>query len=153
MKYFSCIILLLFCSLAFNMTVQASGNRYVGSKQCRGCHENEYDTYTKYARKATSFESIMVMKPKLTREEFETCFECHTTGYGKKGGFISPGETPDLKNAGCEVCHGPGSRHIELDGDIDAIKHNLVLDDCTKCHNKDRIKAFGFKPLLFGGAH
>jgi len=58
-----------------------------------------------------------------------------------------------LAEAGCEVCHGPGYDHVESGGDTDLIKRDLSLDDCAVCHNPERVSAFDFKPLLFGGAH
>jgi len=130
----------------------AEENSYVGAKACRECHAKEYENFMKYAKKADTFASIKVMKSKLTDEEYRSCFECHTTGYGKKGGFVSEQETPDLKNAGCEVCHGPGLFHAES-GDPEEIRYDLSIDDCTVCHNSHRVEAFDFKPLLFGGAH
>lgn len=133
-------------------TVFAQERIYVGSKACEECHSSEYETYVKFSKKASSFESIQVMEEKLTPQEYAGCFECHTTGHGKPGGFISEAQTPDLKNAGCEVCHGPGSLHVES-SDPDDIDHNITIEVCTTCHSPDRVKAFDFKPLLFGGAH
>ncbi|MBU1341879.1 MAG: cytochrome c family protein [Proteobacteria bacterium] len=130
----------------------AEDKAYIGSTACKDCHEKEYANYMKYAKKAGSFESIKKMKTKLTPEEYESCFECHTTGYGKKGGFVSEEKTPDLRDAGCEVCHGPGSSHAESQ-DPDLIIRDVKMENCNTCHNKDRIEAFDFKPLLFGGAH
>lgn len=130
----------------------AAENAYIGSAACKDCHEKEYSNYIKYAKKAKSFESIKKMKKKLTPEEYQACFECHTTGYKKKGGFVSEEKTPGLKNAGCEVCHGPGALHAESE-DPDQIIRNVNMERCNTCHNKDRVEAFGFKPLLFGGAH
>lgn len=125
---------------------------YVGSKTCQECHSEEYANHLKFSKKASSFESIRVMRPKLTDAEFTECFECHTTGYGKPGGFVSESQTPELKDAGCEVCHGPGSLHAES-GDPDDIDHDLTIDSCNTCHSVDRVNAFDYKPLLFGGAH
>ncbi|MBI9090232.1 MAG: cytochrome c family protein [Desulfobacterium sp.] len=125
---------------------------YVGSKACEDCHDKEYANHVKFSKKASSFESIRVMRSKLTAAEYNECLECHTTGYGKPGGFVSESQTPDLKNAGCEVCHGPGSLHAES-GDPDDIDHDLTVESCSTCHNADRVQAFDYKPLLFGGAH
>lgn len=125
---------------------------YIGSEACKDCHEQEYENFKKFAKKAKSFESIKKMEKKLTPGEYKICFECHTTGYGKKGGFISEEKTPGLKNAGCEVCHGPGSLHADSE-DPDLIEREISLEDCTICHNEDRVESFDFKPLLFGGAH
>ncbi|MEC4675594.1 MAG: multiheme c-type cytochrome, partial [Nitrospirota bacterium] len=80
------------------------------------------------------------------------CFSCHTTGYGRPGGFISAEETPQMKNAGCEVCHGPGELHVKTKKPGD-IKRKMTLEDCEKCHTSERVRAFRFKPLIHGGAH
>ena len=125
---------------------------YVGSKACKDCHENEYRNFITYAKKAHSYASIKKMKKGLTDTEFQNCFECHTTGYGKPGGFRSEQETPNLKDAGCEVCHGPGSLHCETE-DSEDIKGSLTTKDCEFCHNPERVETFNFKPLVYGGAH
>lgn len=130
----------------------ADEKTYVGSEACKECHEQEYENYAKYAKKADSFKSIKKMEKKLTPEEYTACFECHTTGYGKSGGFVSEQQTPHLMDAGCEVCHGPGSLHVENE-DPDEIISDISMENCNTCHSKDRVEAFDFKPLLFGGAH
>lgn len=126
---------------------------YLGSEACAECHQAEYANYAKYAKKAHSSKSIQIMASDLSAEEVKECYACHTTGYGRPGGFTSFAETPKLADAGCEVCHGPGSRHVEEGGDPSLIKRDLTLKDCEVCHNAERVGAFNFKPLLFGGAH
>jgi hypothetical protein len=125
---------------------------YVGSEVCKECHEDQFETFSKFAKKAHSYNSVKVMEKGLTDTEKKTCYACHTTGYGKPGGFISAKQTPHLKDAGCEVCHGPGSAHVDSE-DPDDIITELVVEDCQVCHNSERVAAFNFKPLLFGGAH
>lgn len=126
---------------------------YVGSDACADCHPDEYENFTKYAKKAKSSQSVQIMASDLTKKELEECYYCHTTGYGQPGGFISYEKTPELGNAGCEVCHGPGAEHVESGGDPTSIKGKLSLADCETCHNEERVSAFNFKPLLHGGAH
>ncbi len=126
--------------------------KYVGSEACKNCHENEYVSFMTYAKKATSFRSIERVKKGLTEDEIKGCYYCHTTGYGKPGGFISPEKTPHLKNAGCEVCHGPGEFHINSRNPAQ-IKKKLTLKDCEVCHTSERVQAFRYKPLIHGGAH
>ena len=131
----------------------SAASSYVGSKTCGDCHPNEYKSFTQNAKKAKSFHSILIMAPGLTQDELKGCYACHTTGYGSPGGFVSQEKTPELANAGCEVCHGPGSAHAESGGDKALIKAKLAVSDCTGCHNQERVKSFNFKPMLYGGAH
>ncbi|WP_029897335.1 cytochrome c family protein [Desulfohalovibrio reitneri] len=126
---------------------------FVGSQACQGCHPDEYENFTTHSKKATSAESVQMMASDLTPAELESCYGCHTTGYGQPGGFVSYEETPGMGDAGCEVCHGPGSLHVEYGGDPSVIKGSLALEDCTGCHNEERVESFDFKPLLYGGAH
>lgn len=155
MRMRNCAVALAAAVLLAWTYAQANDLRYVGSKKCADCHQAEYDNYTKFAKKSHSAKSVKLMAPKLTPEELKGCFSCHTTGYGKPGGFKSFQETPDLADAGCEVCHGPGSAHIDSGGDPSKIKgkKRLTLKDCESCHNSERVGAFNFKPLIYGGAH
>ncbi len=126
--------------------------KYVGTDACKDCHPSEYENFFKYAKKSKSFQSIERVKKNLTEKEIKKCYNCHTTGYGKAGGFISPEKTPHLKGAGCEVCHGPGELHVKTT-DRKYIKVNLKREDCEACHISERVQAFRFKPLIHGGAH
>jgi len=125
---------------------------FVGSDACEQCHADEYVSFMRYAKKSRSFQSIERLKKGLSEEEIKRCFACHTTGYGQQGGFVSPEETPHLMNAGCEVCHGPGSLHIASQNPQE-IKGSLVMEDCEKCHISERVRAFRYTPLIHGGAH
>jgi DnaJ-class molecular chaperone len=101
---------------------------------------------------ARSYSDVLVMKRGLTEEEYRKCLECHTTGFGKPGGFSSVQQTPLLKEVGCEACHGPGSIHVQSSDPKD-IKKVVSETDCQACHDSERIKAFRFRPMLYGGAH
>ncbi len=125
---------------------------YVGSKACSSCHEEEYQSFIKNSKKAHSFSSILKMKKGLSSNEIRECYKCHTTGYGKPGGFISEQATPHLKNVGCEACHGPGSAHVESEDASDIIG-KVDKESCNGCHNAERVNAFNYKPILYSGAH
>ena len=125
---------------------------FVGSLACRDCHPEEYANFMTYAKKSTSFQSIEKQMRHLTPDEITQCYPCHTTGYGQPGGFINLEETPHLKNAGCEVCHGPGEEHART-ADPETIIRNMSKKDCEVCHISERVKAFKYKPLIHGGAH
>lgn len=151
----SVIIFLLFFFFPAARSAEEVGQpEYVGAETCGECHDEAYESYLNNSKKAHSFNTVAKMqrRGKLTPEEFKGCFSCHTTGYGKPGGFISEAKTPRLKNAGCEVCHGPGSIHVESQEAAD-IEGEPVIERCLGCHNKDRVVAFGFRPLLRSGGH
>ncbi len=146
------LIGILWAAMAPVSVLANSGAEYVGSSVCSQCHEEQYESYLKYSKKSNSYQSILKMKKGLTEAELKQCLSCHTTGYGQPGGFVSAEKTPQLKNAGCEVCHGPGSAHAESE-DPDDIQRTLSIQNCEACHNEERVKTFDYKPLIFGGAH
>jgi hypothetical protein len=125
---------------------------YVGSETCKGCHDAQYESFLANSKKAKSYGSIQKMQKKITPAEFKDCLACHTTGYGEPGGFKSAEESPGLMNLGCEVCHGPGSLHAESRDPADLVL-KVSLQVCNRCHISERVAAFGFKPILYAGAH
>ncbi len=125
---------------------------YVGSEACKNCHPGEYRNFSAYAKKSQSFKSIERLRAELSQEEIKRCYSCHTTGYGRPGGFVSIEKTPYLKDAGCEVCHGPGSLHVKTKNPGD-IKGNVLSGECGQCHVSGIVNAFRYRPLIHGGAH
>lgn len=130
-------------------------NLYVGSSTCAGCHEKEYETFTKHSRKAKSDKSVKLMMKKLSAEELKGCYGCHTTGYGQPGGFVSFEKTPEMGHLGCESCHGPGSAHVDSGGAKAKIvgKGRMSIKQCEKCHNDPRVVNFRYKPRMYSGGH
>jgi len=139
--------------IAWPLMAQGSGNnKYVGSIACQGCHAKQCASFQSYSRHSRSFESVQKMKKELTPEEMKECYVCHTMGYGKPGGFISLEKTPELKNVGCEVCHGYGKLHVETRDPADIITE-ITIDLCNECHIEERVNAFRYKPIIFAGSH
>ncbi len=132
---------------------ESLSKEYVGSEACKDCHVHNYENFMRYASKSRSDKNVLLMLDKLTPSEQKECYECHTTGYGKPGGFVSFEETPELGHAGCEVCHGPGSEHA-LSGNPDLIIGRLTIEKhCSPCHEDERVRNINYKPLLHSGAH
>ena len=138
----------------------AAEHSYVGSKKCKMCHIKEWNSWaeTKMAK------AVEVLKPGQNDEAKKkvgldpakdytgdaTCLPCHTTGYGKPGGFVDMASTPDLAGVGCEMCHGAGgtytqSQHMSLSNKeykkADLVAVGLVGEiteaQCQHCHNKN----------------
>lgn len=96
---------------------------YTGSKKCKACHLKEWKSWAE-TKMAKSFD---VLKPGERAEaktgagldpdkdytKDPTCLPCHTTGYGKDGGFVDIESTPDHAGVGCEMCHGAGGTYIQ----------------------------------------
>ena len=116
----------LILAMALMLSSATAGDKvheFVGAKKCKMCHIKQFRSW-KTTRMASAFE---VLKPAAAAEakkangldpdkDFtsdEDCLGCHTTGYGKPGGFVSVEETPDLVGVGCESCHGPGSEYLK----------------------------------------
>jgi hypothetical protein len=127
-------------------------NGYVGEAACQPCHEKQFESFHKLSKKSHSYESVQKMAKGLPFDKLKVCFGCHTTGYGKPGGFISLEKTPDLQNAGCEVCHGPGKLHVATESP-DQIRRRVTLEVCRECHIEDRARAFRYKPKIYAGSH
>ena len=96
---------------------------YVGAKKCRSCHLKQFQTWEQ-TKMAKSFELLRAgvasgakkkanLDPEKDYTHDEKCLGCHTTGYGKPGGFVSLEKTPDLLGVQCEACHGPGSEYLK----------------------------------------
>jgi len=126
--------------------------RYVGSDACKSCHENEYKNFTAYAKKATSFRSIERVRKGLTEEEIKDVIRVIQPVTANRAVSSVLKKTPNLKNAGCEVCHGPGEFHVSTGGP-QHIKRKMKIEDCQVCHTSERVRAFRYKPMIHGGAH
>ena len=46
--------------------VFAEEKAYVGSESCQECHEDQYESYNAYSKKAHSYKSVKVMRKGLT---------------------------------------------------------------------------------------
>jgi len=166
-----------FSAMVLASSVAAGDAEYIGAKKCKACHIKQYKSWEKTAM-ATSFESL---KPGVKAEAKKkagldpgkdythdaACLECHTTGYGRPGGFRSIEETPDMANVQCEGCHGAGGNYLEVMktdkefklGDIKAVGFVMPSEDeqgCLRCHGErspfnervDPKYKFGFKERL-----
>jgi len=105
---------------------------YVGMDKCEKCHPEHVKTYSewKYSRNFR----ILEMRDK---QHDPKCLPCHTTGYGKPGGFKSVEDTPHMKNIQCEACHGPASLHVKAPTVQEHQKTLSIPQNlCTTCHHQ-----------------
>ncbi len=134
----------------------SSGAKFVGTKVCGECHSKALAVWEK-SDHAHAYDSLIKGRPELkdrwvSRIYDPECLACHTTGWHPQdvlryvGGFESKAKTPQMLHNGCENCHGPGSRHIQLieAGDKDAANKEVRLtlaeakkSHCVTCHDLD----------------
>ena len=105
------------------------GLEYVGSEACAECHDYEYEKWSTKAH-AHAFATLERVNSHYDPE----CVICHVVGMDYTSGFITPEKTPQMKNVGCENCHGPGSKHIENPSEE---KTSEPQSDCVQCHTPD----------------
>ena len=139
---------------------------YVGSKDCKKCHMKLYKSWAK-TKAATAFETLKPgqageaktkygLDPNKDYTKDKSCLSCHVTGFGGKDGYAIPDPTDkkavktaeNLEGSGCESCHGPGGKYIELFKEIKKSKRKYKVDElyavglrkmdasaCINCHN------------------
>jgi hypothetical protein len=124
---------------------------YVGSQACRGCHAAEHATWSEspHAHAVDTLETVR-------KQGNPDCLRCHTTGFGRPGGFPEkgqPAQHPDLASVGCESCHGPGGDHVAEGsakiGTIvslgDKCDSCVILQICGACHDDANDPGFDFE--------
>jgi hypothetical protein len=102
---------------------------YIGSKACELCHEYEYKKWQSKAH-AHAYATL----EKVGSQYDPECVVCHVVGMDYQSGFVSEEKTPDLKNVGCENCHGPGSEHLKTPETAKTARTKLV---CLDCHTSE----------------
>lgn len=137
-------------------------DQYVGSDACMKCHQDEYKIW-KASGHSKAFDTLTTRVP--PRHFDPECLSCHTTGwdpqhyYPYRGGYTDMKATAHLKQNGCENCHGPGGRHVDIEsGRMKVapkeqenarvemrITEKKTQDLCTKCHDNDNDPHFDFK--------
>ena len=137
------LLLLLILLMNTPETCAEPSATYVGWKNCETCHPEIAGSWQN-TRHAKAIESLKKSK----QETLPACVKCHVTGYEKDGGFIDNELTPEMAGVQCEVCHGPGSDHVEIWEEVYP-KKTLTpeqqgraqlpipnVDNCLKCHQQ-----------------
>ena len=124
---------------------------YVGSQACQSCHQAEFETWS-----ASPHGHAVATLEEAGKAQDADCLACHTTAYGKPGGFpegARPDAHADLARVGCESCHGPGGDHVGADakrvGTIlslgDKCDSCVILKVCGSCHDDANDPGFEFE--------
>ena len=115
---------------------QKQNRVYATDQTCLTCHATDHDLWSKtgHSRAYAALEEV--------NKSFDPeCLACHTTGFGKPGGFISEIDTPGLKNVQCEMCHGARLEHTQNPRGGFAEEAKAA---CGTCHVKKHSPNFNF---------
>ena len=134
-------------------TLLPTSASYVGSEACVGCHASEHETFA-----AGPHAKAMKTLAGEGQDGNAECQACHTTAFGKPGGFdtaLAAAEQEDLARVGCESCHGPGGNHVaegaEKIGTIvslgDKCDSCVILQICGGCHDDANDPGFEFEVM------
>ncbi|GEM_PF-517149 len=156
-----------------------SGYSYIGSEACSDCHEAEYEIWKEGTSqwkekhpgepgphsRATADLVLPGERTWVARNHDPECLSCHVTGWNAqkyfayKSGYWEHDKDSILYGSGCENCHGPGSRHAEIENGADAddlekenilkqlrIKKEVAKENlCSTCHDLNNSPDFEFE--------
>ena len=113
-----------------------SSHAFVGNDACAKCHVADC-THFASTKHAVAWSTLQQKGSQVD----PYCQQCHTTGYGAPGGFMSVSQSADRVNVGCESCHGPGQQHT-ADPTIRTLF--AAKDQCLQCHDRENSPAFEY---------
>lgn len=109
---------------------------YVGVSACARCHAPAVAVWN-HTWHAHAYGTLQSEGREFNLE----CVGCHVTGYDRPGGS-SITHVGKLQNVQCEVCHGPGSRHVADPIDEGAIVAKPDAVRCLDCHHSPHVEQF-----------
>ena len=115
---------------------------YTGEKDCRDCHNEQYNSWRQTVH-GRAFSDLIRNRESDQEEKVRRS----VTGWMEKGGFVDRRESSHLYNVQCESCHGRGSEHVKTKG---AALQTLVKPEttCVACHTPQNSPDFKLAEAL-----
>lgn len=133
------------------------GRTYIGAEKCGECHSQAYEVWSN-SKHSHAFSVLASGRPGeedtwVDRSFDAECITCHVTGWNPQqalryeSGYVDADSTPQFLNVQCENCHGPGSRHRDLQNgegteeermrELDFVRLPLAeaRTKCLECHD------------------
>jgi hypothetical protein len=120
---------------------------FVGRSACEKCHKRAVE-FWQHTVHAAAWKTLTEREKQYNYE----CTGCHVTGWLRPGGsHLASVEKMGLTDVQCEVCHGPGSRHLEeagLEQPTSMIRRPADSFCADNCHTKEHSDTFQLVPYL-----
>ena len=120
--------------LVTNVESDKSGYAIAGSSACVACHKQD-DAIWHNSKHSHAWEVLVGKSAQFDPH----CQQCHTTGYGLQGGFVSVAKSTALVDVGCENCHGPSQAHVH---DPRRRTPFQAKEQCQRCHDHENSPQF-----------
>jgi hypothetical protein len=112
--------------------------KIAGSAACLKCHAEDYNQWIG-SKHAHGFGTLQEKGFHVDSQ----CQQCHTTGFGMNGGFVSAKRSgaSQMSGVGCENCHGPSQAHV-----LNPKKRTTfaAIDQCVRCHDHENSPHFNY---------
>lgn len=124
---------------------------YVGSQTCASCHGSAMSWWRGHGH-GRAYATLETRHKNFNL----SCVGCHVTGYLEPGGSTVT-HVENLRDVGCESCHGPGSMHVAspTEAAVD-VTRDPRESRCRSCHNPEHSDRFDFatyRRLLIAPGH
>ena len=124
--------------------VHAPAHAWAGTGACARCHADRLAAWT-FDPHAKAYDALL-SRGEGTNPE---CLGCHTTGWGKPGGFGEPSAAAlrTWKAVQCEACHGPLGNHPSPQRGAPEVSAST----CVSCHdaaNSPQFDAGAYLPRI-----
>lgn len=124
-------------SFSFGTLTKLSADlRIAGTEACRQCHQDDCQQWSG-TRHGHAWQTLLEKKSHVD----PYCQQCHTTGYGLPGGFMSLATGNKRTNVGCESCHGPSTAHTRRPATKTLYD---ARDRCVHCHDHENSPEFAY---------
>jgi hypothetical protein len=109
-----------------------------GTAECRRCHGGDHEPW-----QGTGHGRAWKTLADRGAHVDSYCQQCHTTGFGLPGGFVSAKRSPAHADVGCESCHGPSLAHAQRPETRTAF-FSQARGQCTSCHDRENSPTFAY---------
>lgn len=114
---------------------------YAGSTACTSCHAPQFAKW-RGTQHATAYDTLEAKGQQFNVQ----CLPCHITGPAAQTGQEMLALAHDLRQVGCESCHGPGRAHTLQPANAKAGQPTMAT--CQRCHSGEHDDRFNFSEAL-----